>query len=200
MRFGLSTQAAQRLGRIAVGGAVALLVAVTAAAPVGALNRSEALALVNRRLDNCFSSGGESIVFEWYGGFVVGCAHDLTIDVITTVRVYQYDEEDSALAEGHEEFGALDEGRLEALVSSAMTDGEPLDQARFEDLLHQAMTAGAPPSAAPAEPSTAPGGNDASDSRDQDQDKDKDKDKGKRAHKHQENKSQPSKHEHGHRK
>lgn len=64
----------RKIGRIAAVGAVALLLAGTAAAPAGA-ERNDTVRRVNGTIGDCFGAGGDPTVVEFVGVFVVSCQH-----------------------------------------------------------------------------------------------------------------------------
>ena len=73
MRISMQARTARRMGRLAAVGAVALVLAGSAAAPAAAMKRSEALARVNRQYDTCFRQGGESSATEQDNVFTATC-------------------------------------------------------------------------------------------------------------------------------
>ena len=66
-------RAGRRIGRIAAVGAVALILAGTAAAPAEARTRRQAVYLANSAIGACFELGGDPWVDEGGGGFSFIC-------------------------------------------------------------------------------------------------------------------------------
>jgi hypothetical protein len=65
-----------RIGRIAAVGAVALVLAGTAAGHADAMRRQSAVMEVNGYIGTCFSTGGESFIYEDPGSFNFVCVYE----------------------------------------------------------------------------------------------------------------------------
>ena len=63
----------RRLGRLAAVGAVALVLAGAAASPAEAVTRRGAATMTNTAIGICFEAGGDPIVEEGGGSFVLSC-------------------------------------------------------------------------------------------------------------------------------
>lgn len=75
MATSTTARGGRRIGRIAAVGAVALVLAGTAAAPSAAMTRSEMARTVHGHHHMCYELGGQSFVYDFGGVVSMGCLY-----------------------------------------------------------------------------------------------------------------------------